>query len=95
VALRLNTLRQSGSITQLKGRLKKLGMDVDPFTVIFTFDPDEGGYCKLYGLRFQLDGKVKVDQLLGKTLHLTATVKDKDGDVGLGDKWVTLSNNVL
>jgi hypothetical protein len=68
---------------------------VNPYTVIFTFDPDEGGYCELHGMRFQVDGTVKVDQVLGKTLQVTATVKDKDGDVGVGEKWVTLSDTIL
>lgn len=95
IALRMKNLRQSGSITALKGYIKELDTDANPFTVIFTFDPDEGGYCKLYGLRFQLDGAVKVDQLLGKTVKVTATVKDKDGDVGVGEKWVKLSNDIL
>jgi len=95
VALRMKNLRQSGTITALSGHIQELDLDVNPFTVIFTFDPDEGGYCKLYGLRFQLDGKVPVDQVLGKTLKVTATVKDKDGDVGVGEKWVKLSNDIL
>ncbi len=95
VALRMKNLRQSGTITKLEGRIKELGTDVAPFTVIFTFDPDEGGYCKLYGLRFQLDGMLKIEDVLGKTLHITATVKDKDGDVGIGDKWVKLSDTIL
>lgn len=95
VALRMKNLRQSGSITTIEGHIKELNLDVNPFSVIFTFDPDEGGYCKLYGLRFQLDGKVKVDQVLGKTVEVTATVKDKDGDVGVGKKWVTLSTDLL
>lgn len=95
VALRMKNLRQSGSITKLEGRIKELSTDVSPFSVIFTFDPDEGGYCKLYGLRFQLDGSLKVDDLLGKTLRVTATVRDKDGDTAVGTKWVTLSNTVL
>jgi hypothetical protein len=95
VALRMKNLRQSGSITGLKGYIKELNKDVNPFAVIFTFDPDEGGYCKLYGLRFQLDTNIPVDQVLGKTLEVTATVKDKDGDVGVGKKWVTLSDTIL
>jgi hypothetical protein len=95
IALRMKNLRQSGSITTLSGYIKELDTETTPFSVIFTFDPDEGGYCKLYGLRFQLDGNVKVDQLLGKTVRVTATVKDKDGDVGTGEKWVKLSNDVL
>jgi hypothetical protein len=95
VALRMKNLRQSGTITTLTGHIQELDLDVNPFSVIFTFDPDEGGYCKLYGLRFQLDGKVTVDQVVGKTLEVTATAKDKDGDVGIGKKWVKLSNDIL
>ena len=75
--------------------MKELDLELSPFTVIFTFDPDEGGYCKLYGLRFQLDGTVPVDQVLGKTVRVTAEVDDKDGDVGIGERWVTLSSTIL
>lgn len=95
VALRMKNLRQSGSITKLTGNVKELNLDISPFTVIFTFDPDEGGYCKLYGLRFQVDDAVPVDQVLGKTLLIKAEVTDKDGDVGTAERWVTLSSNVL
>ena len=42
---------------------------------VFTFDPDEGGYCKLYGLRYQLDnGGIDWHQFLGKPLDLTVVV---------------------
>lgn len=95
VALRMKNLRQSGTITTLTGEVPELGVSIKPFTVIFTFDPDEGGYCKLYGLRFQLDGDLGIDQLLGKKLRVTANVKDKDGDVGIGERWVTLSSDIL
>lgn len=95
VALRMKNLRQSGSITQLTGHIEELNLDISPFSVIFTFDPDEGGYCKLYGLRFQLDGTVSVDQVLGKTLLIKAEVKDKDGDVGKAERWVKLSDTIL
>ncbi|UQA59630.1 hypothetical protein [Polyangium aurulentum] len=95
VALRMKNLRQSGTITTLTGEVPELGVSINPFTVIFTFDPDEGGYCKLYGLRFQIDGNLGVEQLLGKKLRITATVKDKDGDVGVGERWVTLSSDIL
>jgi hypothetical protein len=95
VALRMKNLRQSGTITSLTGEVPELDMSIKPFTVIFTFDPDEGGYCKLYGLRFQLDGDLGIDQLLGKKLRVIANVKDKDGDVGIGERWVTLSSDIL
>jgi hypothetical protein len=95
VAVRMKNLRQSGTITTLTGEVPELNLSINPFAVIFTFDPDEGGYCKLYGLRFQIDADIGIDQLLGKKLHVTATVKDKDGDVGIGERWVTLSSDIL
>jgi hypothetical protein len=95
VALRLKNLTQSGSITSLTGHFPELGYDVGPFNVIFTFDPDEGGYCKIYGLRFQLDIDHDIHEMLGKTFEITATIKDKDGDVGTGKKTVKLSSDIL
>lgn len=95
VAVRLKNLTQSGSITSLTGHLPELGYDVGPFNVIFTFDPDEGGYCKIYGLRFQLDTEHDIHEMLGKTLELTASIKDKDGDVGTGKRTVKLSDTIL
>jgi len=95
VAVRLKNLTQSGSITSLTGKFPDLGYEVGPFNVIFTFDPDEGGYCKIYGLRFQLDTQHDIQEMLGKKLEITATVTDKDGDVGIGKKTVTLSNDIL
>jgi len=95
IALRMKNLLQSGSITTLSGHVQELDLDITPFTVIFTYDPDEGGYCKLYGLRFQLDGAIDINQLLGKTVLVTASVKDKDGDVGTAQRWVKLSDTIL
>jgi len=95
VAVRLKNLTQSGSITSLTGHFPDLPYEVGPFNVIFTFDPDEGGYCKIYGLRFQLDTEHDIYEMLGKTLEVTASIKDKDGDVGIGKKTVKLSDTIL
>ncbi|MFO0586802.1 MAG: hypothetical protein U0441_04655 [Polyangiaceae bacterium] len=95
MAVRLKNLTQSGSITSLTGHLPELGYDVGPFNVIFTFDPAEGGYCKIYGLRFQLDTEHDINEMLGKTLEITATITDKDKDVGTGKRTVKLSDTIL
>lgn len=95
VAIRMKNLRQSGSITQLTGLVPESGQEISPFNVIFTFDQDEGGYCKLYGLRFQLDQAVAIEELLGKILEVTVTVTDSEGAVGTGVKQVTLSDTIL
>lgn len=95
IAVRTKNLTQTGSITSLTGHFPELGHDVGPFNVIFSFDPDEGGYCKVYGLRFQLDIDNDIQELLGQLFEVTATIKDKDGDVGVGKKTVKLSDDIL
>ena len=65
VAVRMKGLLQSGSITSVTGHFPELDQDVGPFQVIFTFDQDEGGYCKLYGLRFQLDQTTDIKRSSG------------------------------
>lgn len=95
VAARMKHLAQSGSITSVTGHFPDLGIDVGPFDVIFTFDTDEGGYCKLYGLRFQLDQDHDIASLLGQTLDVKVKVEDPDGDVGEGARRVVLSSDFL
>jgi hypothetical protein len=84
IAVRMKGLLQSGSITSVTGHFPELNQDIGPFQVIFTFDQDEGGYCKLYGLRFQVDQTLIVDQVLGKTLDVQVKVTDKEGAIGIG-----------
>jgi hypothetical protein len=95
IAIRMKNLRQSGSITSVSGHVPSLGHDVSPFNVIFTFDPSEGGYCKLYGLRFQLDSEIAIEELLGEVVQVKVTVTDPEGDVGVGEQQVTLSSTIL
>jgi hypothetical protein len=95
VAIRVKNLLQSGSLTRVTGHFPDLDLDARPMQLIFTFDQDEGGYCKLYGLRYQLDQDQAIDTLLGKVLKVTVQVTDKDGDVGVGERTVTLSQDIL
>lgn len=95
VAIRMKNLLQSGSITKVSGEVPELGLAIRPFQVIFTFDQDEGGFCKLYGLRFQVDQERDVHDLLGKMLKIKVEVTDKDGDVGVGERMATLSSTIL
>jgi hypothetical protein len=95
IATRMKGLLQSGSITSVTGHFPELNKDIGPFQVIFTFDQDEGGYCKLYGLRFQLDQAISVDQVLGKTLEVQVKITDKDGTVGVGKRTLVLSKQFI
>ncbi|WP_437925487.1 hypothetical protein WMF37_41540 [Sorangium sp. So ce291] len=95
VATRIKNLRRSGSTTVVNGFVPDLGYTVEPLKVIFTLDQDEGGFCKLPGLRFRLDGERGIEELLGKVVEIEATVTDADGDTGTGKRKVTLSQTIL
>lgn len=95
IAIRMKGLLQSGSITSVTGHFPDLNQDIGPFQVIFTFDQDEGGYCKLYGLRFQLDQTLPVDQVLGQKLDVQVKITDKEGAVGIGKRRVVLSKQFI
>ena len=71
-------------------------LTVPPAAFIFTFDPDEGGYCKLYGLRYQLDaGGADYMSFLDKDLDITVTVRDTAGTVGSGTVRVHVAPTIL
>lgn len=95
VAARIKALKRSGSITRVKGRFPSLGYDVEELAVVFTMEPDEGGYCKLFGLRFRIDDPDHpVESLVGQDLDLEIEVTDPDGDVGRGKKSVRASATI-
>lgn len=95
VAIRVKNVRQSGSITEIAGWVPEIEHTLRPFRVIFTFDPDEGGFCKLAGLRFQVDEAIDIHELLGKIMEVKVTVTDPDGQIGTGKRKVTLSRTIL
>jgi len=96
IALRQKNLHRSGSTTTITGRRPDTGVDIPPTAFVFTFDADEGGYCKLYGLRYQLDnGGIDYTQFLDHDLDLTVTVRDSSGTVGKGTVRVHVSPTVL
>lgn len=96
IAVRLRNLHRSGTRTRLSAVQPESGLAVAPYETIFTLDPDEGGWCKVYGLRFQLDaGGVDFTQLLGKTLDVTATAVDVSGDHATTTKRVMLSRDFI
>jgi hypothetical protein len=93
VAVRIKNLRQSGSVTEVSGVFPALEYAPPPLQVVFTFDPDEGDYCKLYGLRFRLDdADHPIESLLGETLELTVKVSDQDEDAAEASITVVLSD---
>lgn len=96
VAARMKNISQSGSVTELTGTFVDVDYTPAPMSVIFTFDPDEGGFCKVYGLRFRLDdADHPIETLLGKSLNLTVTVTDQDGDTASSTRTIKLSDDYI
>ena len=100
IAARMKNLRQSGSTTTLSAVQPGTGLTVPPTAFVFTFDRDEGGYCKLYGLRFQLDsGAANLGEdykrFLGKPLDVTVEVKDASGLTAKGSVHIQIADTIL
>ncbi len=80
IATRMKNMKQAGSTTKIVGVQPDTGTTIPPTTLAFTYSPDEGGYCKLYGIRYQLDNEgIDYKQFLGKPLDVMVTVVDPAG----------------
>ncbi|MBX3186449.1 MAG: hypothetical protein KF819_05505 [Labilithrix sp.] len=101
IAIRMKNLRQSGSRTTLTAKLvDDPASPILPAGYVFSFDRDEGSYCKLYGLRFQLDGGAAdltqdYKRFLGKRLEVTAEVVDTTGGRAAATKTVRIADERL
>ncbi len=96
IGARLRGLRQSGSLTELWGEIHEPDKSLDGGRFVFTFEQDEGGYCKVYGLRLIIaDSFEEVQPLLGRPIDVRVEIEDKDGDVGLGERTLLLSEDIL
>jgi len=100
IAARMKNLKQSGSTTTITARQPETGLDAPPTAFVFTFDRDEGGFCKLFGLRFQLDaGAVNLGEdykkWLGKDLDVTVEVRDLTGKSGKATTRIHIADKVL
>jgi hypothetical protein len=80
IATRTRNMKQSGTTTRIEGTQPETGVKIPPTTLAFSYSPDEGGYCKLYGIRYQLDNEgIDYKQFLGKPLDVSVTVTDQGG----------------
>jgi hypothetical protein len=80
IAVRMQNMTQAGGTTTISAVQPGTGTPIPSSAFLFPFDPDEGGSCQLYGLRYQLDnGGIDYTQFLGKPLDVTATLVDATG----------------
>ena len=96
IATRMKNLKQAGTVTQIEGIQPGTGAKIPPTTLAFTYSPDEGGYCKLYGIRYQLDNEgIDYKQFLGKPLDLNVTVTDPSGATATATAHIQIAATLL
>lgn len=101
MAVRMRNLKRSGSRTALFAKLPDdPGAQIYPAAYVFSFDRDEGSYCKLYGLRFQLDSgapdlRDAYKKFLGKKLEVTAEVTDSIGQRATSTRSIMIADKIL
>src|SRR5262249_9052229 len=88
--------KQTGTTTTLTSVQPTTGMPGPRTAFIFTFAPDEGQFCKLAGLRYQLDlDGTDYRLFLGKPLDVTAVIADPSGATGTGVAHLNIAPTVL
>lgn len=99
VALRMKNIKQAGTRTLITAVQPGTGLKATPAAFVFGFEPDEGGYCKLYGLRFQVDAGGALGEahkpFLGKDLDITIEITDVAGRTARATKRVHVADKLL
>jgi hypothetical protein len=96
IATRLKNMKQMGTTTRIVGVQPQTGARIPPTTLAFSYSPDEGGYCKLYGIRYQLDNEgIDYTQFLGKPLDLSVTTTDPSGSTATATIQVQIAPTLV
>jgi hypothetical protein len=101
IATRQQNLRQAGTTTTITSTQPVAWaagtlLTGPRMSFVFNFEQDQGSFCKLYGLRYQLDvDGADYHQFLGKPLDVTVTLKDGAGATGTGHAHVNIDPTLL
>jgi hypothetical protein len=96
IALRQKNLKRSGSTTTIESVQPSTGIVGPKTAFVFTFDQGEGGFCKLSGLRYQLDVEgTDYHKFLGHPLDLTVTIADPSGSKASGAAHIDIAPSLL
>jgi hypothetical protein len=96
IATRMKNLKQRLTTTRIEGVQPDTRTTIPPTTFVFTYAPDEGDFCKLYGLRYQLDnGGIDYKQFLGKPLDVVVTVTDQSGATAASTAHIQVSPTLV
>ncbi|MGH7271955.1 MAG: hypothetical protein ACREJ3_16115 [Polyangiaceae bacterium] len=95
IAIRQENLSQNGATTTITSA-QPGGLMGPKTSYVFPFDPDQGGFCKLAGLRYQLDADgADYHSFLGMPLTVSVTVADPSGKTATGVAHITIDSQLL
>lgn len=106
IALRMKNLRQEGSTSTITSTVEGDPTPIAPLSVVFAFTPDEGNYCKEFGLRYQVDASTlgadgtpqdgrDYHFFLGKRLDVVATVTDSTGGSATDKRTIQIAEKIV
>lgn len=100
IAARMKNLRQSGSTTTITSRIVGDPKPVPPVSFVFTFEQDEGSFCAIWGLRYQIDAgepdlREAYRRFLGKPLEVTIEVRDSTSASARDTRTVQIADKLL
>ncbi|WP_437968409.1 hypothetical protein WMF04_03565 [Sorangium sp. So ce260] len=91
LALRVTGLRQMGSRLEVGGYFPELAFELLPFTARVTLRSAGQGRCEIYGIRFQVDRGLAVDNVRGRALDVEIALEDPNGDVATAARRVVIA----
>ena len=92
IGVRTKGLHQRAATITLSAVVEGTNIVAPTQRTVFSLRTDEGGYCKLFGLRYQLDGEGPVSSFLGKPLRVAVEVRDSTGLTAKDDLRVMISD---
>jgi len=96
IATRMRNMKQRLTVTRIEAVQPETHVTIPPSSFVFTYAPDQGNFCKLYGLRYQLDNLgIDYKQFLGKPLDVIVTVTDTAGVSAKGTAHVQIAPTLV
>ncbi|HEY3816998.1 MAG TPA: hypothetical protein VGL81_07505 [Polyangiaceae bacterium] len=96
IAVRQENLKQAGSTTTITSVQPGTNLAGPQMAFVFDFQQDQGGFCTLYGLRYQLDlDGTDYHLFLGQPLDVTVVIADPSGATGTGVAHIDIAPTLL
>jgi hypothetical protein len=95
MAVRQENLSQQGSTTTITSVQPGTNLAGPAMSFVFTFQADEGGFCVLSGLRYQLDlDGTDYHLFLGQPLDVTVVIADPSGASGTAVAHINIAPTI-